>query len=278
MIRWLIFCAGEGSKKFASRRVVEFGDTVVAFLDNSPSKQGGDVDGVKVFPPSKTPNLRYDRIAVPEQHYREAVEQLSAIGVDSSQVVQIDGWNPQIRKDWLSDYAGMMGSVPGNVAEVGVFRGDFALCINVAFPGDPLYLFDTFEGFPESDVQSEMGNPASETHKYDATSVEYVLSRLPHPERAVIRKGYFPDTAVGLPDGFKFVNLDLDLYAPTLAGLRLFYPNMVNGGVLLVHDYFSDAYPGVKRAVAEFERDIGNMLKVPIGDKISIAILKWENT
>jgi len=35
----------------------------------------------------------------------------------------------------------------GSVAEVGVFRGDFAKRLNLLFPDKKLYLFDTFEGF-----------------------------------------------------------------------------------------------------------------------------------
>jgi hypothetical protein len=101
------------------------------------------------------------------------------------------------------------------------------------------------------------------------------MSKLPHPEKAIIRKGYFPDTAIGLPDKFKFVNLDLDLYVPTLEGLRLFYDKMIPGGVILIHDYFPNSYPGVKQAVTEFEFELEKaLLKIPIGDKISIAVVK----
>lgn len=274
MIRWLIFCVGETSEKFSSNRVTGYGDDIVAFLDNSPTKQGKIIDGTIVLHPSEVSKLKYDKIAVPEQHYQEILHQLVALGVDPDVVTKISGWDPRVREDWLFDYARIVSGSVGSVAEVGVFRGDFAKCINEAFPDAPLYLFDTFEGFPECDVKNKLENSYAEAGRYDATSVEYVISRLPHPENVLIRKGYFPDTAMGIQDSFQFVNLDLDLYAPTLAGLRLFYPQMVDGGVILVHDYFSDTYPGVKKALEEFERESGPLLKTPIGDKISIAILK----
>lgn len=274
MTRWLIFCVGEASKKFSSTRATEYGDEIVAFLDNSPTKQGMLIDGTVVLNPTEISKLKYDRIAVPEQHYREILQQLAALGIEPTVMTKIAGWDPQTRKDWLFDYARIVSGRAGSVAEVGVFRGDFAKYINEAFPDAPLYLFDTFEGFPECDVKNELENSSAEAGRYDATSVEYVLSRLPHPENALVRKGYFPDTATGMHDSFQFVNLDLDLYAPTLSGLRLFYPQMVGGGVILVHDYFSATYPGVKKALEEFERECGPLLKLPIGDKISIAILK----
>ena len=42
--------------------------------------------------------------------------------------------------------------VNGNVAELGVYKGDFAKRLNQLFPDKKLYLFDTFEGFDEKDI------------------------------------------------------------------------------------------------------------------------------
>ena len=72
------------------------------------------------------------------------------------------------------------------------------------------------------------------------------------------------------------MNLDADLYEPILAGLEFFYPKMVRGGVILIHEYFSAGYVGVKKAVNEFVRKFGlcNFQKLPIGDNLSIAIIK----
>ncbi|MDR3334041.1 MAG: TylF/MycF family methyltransferase [Treponema sp.] len=40
-------------------------------------------------------------------------------------------------------------NIEGAVAELGVFKGDFAKRLNIAFPDRKLYLFDTFDGFDE---------------------------------------------------------------------------------------------------------------------------------
>jgi hypothetical protein len=96
---------------------------------------------------------------------------------------------------------------------------------------------------------------------------------LPNPNNAIIRKGYFPETTQGIDENFCFVNLDFDLYQPTLSGLEFFYPHMVEGGVILVHDYFSGACRGVKEAVQEFERKVKGKLNIfPIGDGLSVGI------
>lgn len=68
------------------------------------------------------------------------------------------------------------------------------------------------------------------------------------------KKGYFPQTAEGITDTFCFVNLDMDLYKPTLAGLNFFWEKMETG-IILVHDYFSEVYEGVKSAVESFVKE-----------------------
>lgn len=68
-------------------------------------------------------------------------------------------------------------------------------------------------------------------------SIMTYIGKMPHPSNCVIRKGYFPETADGLEMEFCFVNLDMDLYEPILERLRFFYPRMVNGVAILVHDY-----------------------------------------
>lgn len=73
----------------------------------------------------------------------------------------------------------------------------------------------------------------------------------------------------------KMSNLDMDLYEPTLEGLRLFYPLMSEGGVILAHDYFNKAHPNIEKAISDYEMEQGEWLhKMPIGDDITMAIVK----
>jgi hypothetical protein len=180
----------------------------------------------------------------------------------------------------FAEYACEQG-IAGSVAECGVFRGDFAKEINRVFPDRKLYLFDTFEGFSDRDLKVESeANPtygdwqrwAADVNMLSDTSVKTVTDRLPHPQNAHIRKGFFPDTFDVVDEQFAFVNLDMDLYAPTKAGLELFYPKMSRGGLILIHDYF--ALGGVVNdAVDEFLRQNG-LVGMPIGDGVSFAIVK----
>lgn len=152
----------------------------------------------------------------------------------------------------------------------------FSQEINRYFPARKLYLFDTFEGFDKRDVNTELNEGFSNVREnyYGETSEELVLKRLSNREKAVVCKGYFPETTKDIPDEkYLFVNLDFDLYNPIKAGLEYFYPRMMDGGVILVHDYFTKFYHGVEKAVSEFE-SVHDLIKTPIGDGISIALYR----
>ena len=106
-----------------------------------------------------------------------------------------------------------------------MYRGDFAKEINRVFPNRTLYLFDTFEGFPEESLQQEEQNGflLNKVGMLSNTSVQLVLSRMLHPEQCAVRAGFFPDTTRDLQEvRYAFVNIDADLYQPVLEGLEYF--------------------------------------------------------
>lgn len=144
----------------------------------------------------------------------------------------------------------------GDVAELGVAKGKFARVINALFPEKTLHLFDTFEGFPENDVEMDKkfnySNVSPST--YSDCSIDEVLKTMRYPGKCVIHKGYFPETAEGLDKRFCFVNIDCDLYKPIFDGLKYFYPRLVKNGCIFVHDYRSKYYKGVRPALKEFAR------------------------
>ena len=158
-----------------------------------------------------------------------------------------------------------LGDVPGAAAELGVYRGSFARCINALLPERTLLLFDTFEGFDPAEARGQ-GDGLVGAHRN--TSVESVLHLLPHPEKAVVRQGLFPAAAEGLEsERFCLVSLDVDLEESTLAGLRWFLPRMSEGGCLLLHDYSNPRLPGVQAALRRYEEEQGIRLhKVPLCD------------
>jgi O-methyltransferase len=139
----------------------------------------------------------------------------------------------------------------GALAELGVYRGDTAVLYHRICPEKRLFLFDTFEGFPERDLDGRADE------RFADTSIEAVKARFTDHSNIIFRKGYFPDTTVGLEgEKFCFVMLDADLYNPTLAGLQFFYERMVSGGYVFAHDYSSYESGGaVSRAFTAFLQD-----------------------
>ncbi|EOT0009354.1 TylF/MycF/NovP-related O-methyltransferase [Campylobacter coli] len=167
-------------------------------------------------------------------------------------------------------------NIMGSVAELGVFRGKTSKEINRIFKNDIFYLFDTFEGFNEKDINEEIGlAKQANINDFSNTSLNFVKKQMPYLDKCCFVEGYFPETIVKIPqdEKFKFVNIDMDLYQPILEGLVYFYPKLVKDGVILIHDYFHPYYTGAKRAVDEFCKN-NNIEIVPIGDAFSVAIFK----
>ncbi|MBR7038510.1 MAG: class I SAM-dependent methyltransferase [Oscillospiraceae bacterium] len=166
--------------------------------------------------------------------------------------------------------------VPGNVAELGVFRGDFTVVLHRLFPDRILYLYDTFEGFADTDVQKDktISNKIGEAQKFKDTSVSLVLDRLGPDARTVVNKGYFPDTFREDIGDFCFVSIDFNLYDPVIAALERFYPHLAKGGVILVSDYHAPFYDGTRQAVDAFCAAHGKT-PIPIADLYgSVLIVK----
>lgn len=167
--------------------------------------------------------------------------------------------------------------ISANVAELGVWKGETARYINAYFKDRDFYLLDTFEGFDARDIKKEVElntkSKVAQTVDFSDTSLEYVKNVLPYPKKCYFIKGYFPQSTSQMPSDlrFCFVNLDADLYQPILEGLNYFYPRMIRNGVILIHDYFSPYYTGVKQAVDELCLK-HNIKAMPIDDGVSVMI------
>lgn len=164
-------------------------------------------------------------------------------------------------------------NVPGNVAELGVFKGEFSKKINKLFQDKILYMFDTFEGFAENDVKGDSTlNWGTKLERFKDTTVDDVLELMPNKEKCVIKKGYFPDTFDLDREIFSFVSIDVDLYDPIKAGLEIFYPRLSRGGYIMVHDYNNLLYSGTQKAVQEY-CDRNNISIIPIPDMAGSVVI-----
>lgn len=236
--------------------------TIKGYIETKPGKN--EFQGKDVFSPDiLLSDGDWDFCIIASASQNEIRGHLLGIGVPSDKIVCL--WDEKNDISAVDDRLAFLRAVAedlsergiqGSVAEVGVYKGSFSRHINAVFPDSKLYLFDTFDGFDQRDVDFDLA------HGFDAEGIknnylkfddiDYVLSRMPNRDRCVVKKGFFPETAYGIEDRFVFVSLDVDMYQPIYEGLRYFWQRLESGGCIVVHDYASPHWPGVKQAVREF--------------------------
>ena len=201
---------------------------------------------------------------LPRQHIVPTPAQLAA-GILPEQELT----NDYVRLATLELLCRKLAAVPGAAAELGVYRGYFARCINLLLPERKLYLFDSFEGFGETSGASESFQAA-----HANTTVKKVLDIMPYPERVTVKPGFFPASLNGLEERFCLVSLDVDFYETTLEGLRYFWPRLEHGGYLLLHDWGNPKLPGVSEALKQYEKETGASIPaVPLCDVSGTLVL-----
>lgn len=275
----ILFGSGQGGQMAA--RWLPADCNLLAIADNNPQKWDTFSDGIPIIDPARIPSLAPDLVFITVLN-REAVSSIERQLRKSGYTGPVQTLNPfremmDLRLAHLRLLAQeiQVRKLPGAVAELGVYQGAFAAELNRLFPDRSLYLFDTFTGFSRADVESERRlapDSRAAVGDFQDTSVEQVSACLPYPERAVFCPGHFPDT---LPDDLPplvFVSLDPDLYEPTLAGLRAFWPKLVPGGVILVHDYNSTQFKGAGQAVRMFCEE-QRLMALPLPDLHGSVVL-----
>lgn len=260
----------------------------VGWIDNFSGIQGKEKCplGGDCYSPNDIYHLDFDRIIIAiNRHDKNMRNQLVDLYGENilQKVITFEPYENGMK--WLEERHAMLRlcaeeiqryHVVGSVAELGVYKGEFARFINRFFPDRKLYLFDTFDGFDEADKSSikEIGF-SEQGFTFEDTSVSEVLDKMPHKNQVIVRKGYFPGTSTGLEnEAYAFVSIDADLYNPIRAGLEYFYPRLSHGGYIFVHDFGVYSFTGCQKAVREFcERE--HISYVPILDNcLSVIITK----
>ena len=274
MKKVVLFGAGQSGAMIS--RLLGTGYTAVCFADNSVKKQGTVLRGIPVVAPEDSLNFSTDCFCVcvlDEERSSRMEKQIRDMGFDG-EILKPDAlevFDPRLATmrllaEQIYDYG-----VEGDIAELGVFRGEFAEQLSLAFPDRTFALFDTFEGFDSRDVETEKakGYSRAEAGDFsgDGVGVREVRSRLHLPERAEFYTGWFPSTFTGAcaEKNYAFVSIDADLYAPTAAALPLFYDRLSPGGAIMVHDVNSLQFTGAGEAVREFCRE-RKIMPVPVCD------------
>ena len=186
------------------------------------------------------------------------------------------------RRQWLKRFLAHIElfqktlDVPGDIAELGVFRGlglmTWANLLEAYCVGDrtkTVYGFDNWMGFTKFDAEDGVTN--EKAHKalgeFNPESFHRELSDaialfdgdrfVPWKPRVKLIDGQIETTIgkfVAENPGVRFslVHFDCDLYAPTKAALEALWPRVSRGGVVLFDEYCIPDWPGETQAVDEF--------------------------
>jgi len=163
--------------------------------------------------------------------------------------------------------------VSGDFAELGVYKGNSArvLCHFAEQEHRRVFLFDTFSGFDERDLK---GVDNARRRQFYDNSLEAVKAFVQSPQ-AIFVAGRFPEsiTSEAAQANYALVHIDCDLYEPAKAALEFFYPRLVAGGLLIMHDYSSRIWDGIRHAVDDFVATIPEQI-VLWPDKSGTAVVR----
>lgn len=144
-------------------------------------------------------------------------------------------------------------SVPGDVAEFGVYMGHTAIALDRMLAEKKsqkqLFLFDSFSGMPE------VTHPLDQAWKKGdlASSMANVRELFRDSPRVKIVPGYFSETLPQNPHlRFAFCHVDADLYTSIKECIAYILPRLSVGGVIVFDDYGFRSTPGAKEAVEEY--------------------------
>lgn len=192
-----------------------------------------------------------------------------------------------------SDLFKMTLEIPGDIAELGVFRGfglfTWANLLEAYAIGDRtkrVIGFDNWEGFTEFTEHDGDANEASGKviggfdpgHYYkELKSAIDIFDKdrfIPWKKRIVLVDGNIEDTVwqfVKDDPGTRFslVHFDCDLYKPTIEALNALWPKLSRGGIFLFDEYGIPDWPGETQAVDEFMADKPDL---------KLKTLPWTNS
>ena len=150
----------------------------------------------------------------------------------------------------------MKAQSAGSVVELGCYTGGSAaamsLCMQKAGCSWPLHVYDSFMGLPlkhaadNSPAGEQFVAGALRATKADLRRTFYRM-KAPLP---LIHKQWFSDLLpADIPDDIRLAFLDGDYYDSIMTSLRLVWPKLAHGAVVVVDDYRNESLPGAAKAV-----------------------------
>ncbi len=178
--------------------------------------------------------------------------------------------NPVSKLKLMTDHLLSVASLPGDVADLGAYRGGTSLIMKRIVPEKVIHLFDTWTGNPFYDPLCHHG--VGEW----AADLEEVKKAVGTDARTYFHAGIFPGSAAGINGKvFCFAYIDPDTYQTVKEAINWFWPRMTPGGKMLFDDYGWEPCSGVKKAVDEHFKDDEVEIKM---EAFACIVTKKEGT
>lgn len=171
---------------------------------------------------------------------------------------------------WAADHGRHLA---GDFVECGVFEGFssavLARYLDFAKLPKRWFLYDTFSGIPERQLNSNATNPSSYT---DPGLYERVRQRFqPYPNIRVIRGEVPAVLEQEAPDRIAFMHIDMNSADAELGALEQLFERMVPGAVLILDDYGWHYYREQKYVEDAYFQRIGyRVMELPTGQGLVI--------
>ncbi|MGA2043851.1 MAG: TylF/MycF/NovP-related O-methyltransferase [Roseiarcus sp.] len=181
---------------------------------------------------------------------------------------------------WCAEHALKLG---GDFVECGVWRGLLSSSIMAYLDWNSLdrhfYLFDTFRGIDESQLNDEeilKGNVAHFRHHYQIDIYDDVVRNFAEYNNVTLCRGSVPDTLSSVEIGkVSYLSIDMNNAAPEIAAANYFWDRLVPGAVILLDDYGFVTYEEQKKAFDRWSAEHGvPILALPTGQGLMMKPFK----
>lgn len=275
----IIFGAGNKGRMLLRMLEGEPDRTVCCFIDSDPGKWGSTIGNCPVYAPDyllTLPRHSFKVLVAVGPGYSDARDRLIGYGLIENQDFVDAAMTPASpsaldeeyrrvrdrvrdhtllsddRLQVLYQFARATAHLPGDAAEVGVYRGGTAFLLASLFSKQNrgVHLFDTFCGIPPLAESIDLHREGD----FSDTSFAEVKEFLEEFDNIIFHPGVFPNSLP--PDAaaarYFFVHVDADIYRTVLDSCAFFHPRLAQGGMILLDDYGFASCPGVRKAVDEF--------------------------
>jgi O-methyltransferase len=162
----------------------------------------------------------------------------------------------------------------GDVVECGSYKDGASAVLRAGMgPGRLLWIYDSFQGLPESSEQDgdEAGKWAGGCVASAADVLAILAATGAAPTEFVVREGWFQDTfRQPLPGQVALLHCDADWYEAVTLTLETFYPLMPHGACVILDDF--GHWEGCRRAFYEFCEKHGER---PLLERVGYSQAFW---